>query len=218
VNLAIGLLLSFACTLLMTAYMLALQVSRSLVTNEQVLMANRNMTLLVFLPLALGIEGTDFAWLWLLKPMDISVLLGSAIVIYTGANLLLQMCTRSVGANLVSVFISLRLVGSIVGEIVLLKDTPQHWLTWLGFACVIVTMTAFMCYQQCMGKQHLPSGGDDNAELDAESASVSAAPAACGASAAAGPLQAMAAQDVSGGSSSNTGSKPIAAAQDAAAE
>jgi drug/metabolite transporter (DMT)-like permease len=189
VNLAIGLLLSFACTLLMVAYMLALQVSRSLVTNEQVLMANRNITLLVFVPLALGIEGTDFAWLWVLKPMDIGVLLGSAIFIYTGANLLLQMCTRSVGANLVSVFISLRLVGSIVGEIVLLNDTPQHWLTWLGFGCVIVTMTAFLCYQQYMGTHHMPAkGGSDDANCGAEAAAAAAAGVtACGGDGTAGP-------------------------------
>lgn len=214
VNLAIGLLLSFACTLLMTAYMLALQVSRSLVTNDQVLMANRNITLLVFVPLALGIEGTEFAWLWALKPMDIGVLVGSAIVIYTGANLLLQMTTRSVGANLVSVFISLRLVGSIVGEIVLLKDTPQHWLTWLGFGCVIVTMTAFLCYQQRFGRQHLPTKGASDADLAANGADLAAASAVdgvSGAAAAASPLQAMAVQQCD----SSHGSKPAETADSA---
>jgi drug/metabolite transporter (DMT)-like permease len=220
VNLAVGLLLSFACTLLMTAYMLALQVSRSLVTNEQVLMANRNITLLVFVPLALGIEGTEFAWLWALKPMDIGVLLGSAIVIYTGANLLLQMCTRSVGANLVSVFISLRLVGSIVGEIVLLKDTPQHWLTWLGFACVIVTMTAFLCYQQYMGRQQVPVTDSDDVKPAAETAGAAAADAVSASTAAA--TRSSQTQDVdvdvqkAGCSSSSRGNKAVADVKDAA--
>ncbi|WIA39380.1 hypothetical protein OEZ86_005485 [Tetradesmus obliquus] len=178
------------------------------------LMANRNITLLVFVPLALGIEGTEFAWLWVLKPMDIGVLVGSAIVIYTGANLLLQMTTRTVGANLVSVFISLRLVGSIVGEIVLLKDTPQHWLTWLGFGCVIVTMTVFLCYQQRFGRQHLPTKRASDADLAADGADAAAASGvdgASGASVAASRLQDLAVQQCD----SSHGSKPAATADSA---
>lgn len=103
-DMIIGLALSLAGVLLMAAYMLLVQVSRHLTTSEQILMANRNFSLLLFIPLAFGVEGTDWRWLYTLHPADWGVLLFSVLFIYTLNNLWLQTCTRRIGANMFSVF------------------------------------------------------------------------------------------------------------------
>ena len=48
---------------------------------------------------------------------------------------------------MVSIFLSLRLVASIVGSIVLLNETPTKALTWVGFALIMIVMAAFVGIQ-----------------------------------------------------------------------
>lgn len=75
------------------------------------------------------------------------VLIFAGLYIYTLMNIFLQFCTRALGALMVSIFLSLRLVASIVGSIVLLNETPTKALTWVGFALIMIVMAAFVGIQ-----------------------------------------------------------------------
>lgn len=75
------------------------------------------------------------------------VLIFAGLYIYTLMNIFLQFCTRALGALMVSIFLSLRLVASIVGSIVLLNETPTKALTWAGFALIMIVMAAFVGIQ-----------------------------------------------------------------------
>ncbi|KAF6252805.1 hypothetical protein COO60DRAFT_1643720 [Scenedesmus sp. NREL 46B-D3] len=113
-----------------SSYFVLLQVTRHLVTGEQILWANRNVALLLFTPLSLIIEGTDWSWVVLLTPAEWGILVYTGVSIYTLGNSLVQSATRQVGSPLVSVFLSMRLIGSILGSIVLLHDVPRSPVTW----------------------------------------------------------------------------------------
>ncbi|KAF6252807.1 hypothetical protein COO60DRAFT_1274119 [Scenedesmus sp. NREL 46B-D3] len=142
-----GLLLALTSTLLLAAYFVLLQVTRHLVTGEQILWANRNVALLLFTPLSLIIEGTDWSWVVLLTPAEWGILVYTGVSIYTLGNILVQSSTRRVGSPLVSVFLSMRLVASILGSIVLLHDVPRSPVTWVGFGLVIGVLSAFLGLQ-----------------------------------------------------------------------
>lgn len=75
------------------------------------------------------------------------VLIFAGLYIYTLMNIFLQFCTRALGALMVSIFLSLRLVASIVGSIVLLHETPTKALTWVGFVLIMIVMAAFVGIQ-----------------------------------------------------------------------
>jgi drug/metabolite transporter (DMT)-like permease len=142
-----GLLLALTSTLLLAAYFVLLQVTRHLVTGEQILWANRNVALLLFTPLSLLIEGTDWSWVFLLTPAEWGILVYTGVSIYTLGNIMVQSSTRRVGSPLVSVFLSMRLVASILGSIVLLHDVPRSPVTWVGFGMVIGVLSAFLALQ-----------------------------------------------------------------------
>jgi drug/metabolite transporter (DMT)-like permease len=142
-----GLLLALTSTLLLAAYFVLLQVTRHLVTGEQILWANRNVALLLFTPLSLLIEGTDWSWVFLLTPAEWGILVYTGVSIYTLGNIMVQSSTRRVGSPLVSVFLSMRLVASILGSIVLLHDVPRSPVTWVGFGLVIGVLSAFLALQ-----------------------------------------------------------------------
>jgi drug/metabolite transporter (DMT)-like permease len=153
VSLIVGVSLALTSTLLLSSYLVLLQVTRHIVTGEQVLWAKRNVAAVVLVPLALAVNGTDWGWVRALTTFDWLVLVFTGIFIYTLANIWLQFCSRNLGAATVSVFISLRLVASILGSIVLLREVPRHVLTWVGFAVVVLVMTAFLLLQH-KKKQH----------------------------------------------------------------
>lgn len=79
VKLVIVLVLSVVSVLPMTAYMIALRIFRSSTTSEQLLIANRNFSLLRLLPLAFGVDGTEWCWLRTMRPADWGVMLFSVI-------------------------------------------------------------------------------------------------------------------------------------------
>jgi len=147
ISLIVGVSLALTSTLLLSSYLVLLQVTRHIVTGEQVLWAKRNVAAVVLVPLALAVNGTDWGWVRALTTFDWLVLVFTGIFIYTLANIWLQFCSRNLGAATVSVFISLRLVASILGSIVLLREVPRHVLTWVGFVVVVLVMTAFLWLQ-----------------------------------------------------------------------
>jgi drug/metabolite transporter (DMT)-like permease len=148
-----GLLLALTSTLLLAAYFVLLQVTRRFVTGEQILWANRNVALLLFTPLSLLIEGTDWSWVVLLTPAEWGILVYTGVSIYTLGNIFIQSSTRRVGSPLVSVFLSMRLVASILGSIVLLHDIPRSPVTWVGFGLVIGVLSAFLALQALVARK-----------------------------------------------------------------
>uniref|UniRef100_A0A383W667 EamA domain-containing protein n=1 Tax=Tetradesmus obliquus TaxID=3088 RepID=A0A383W667_TETOB len=148
-----GLLLALTSTLLLAAYFVLLQVTRRFVTGEQILWANRNVALLLFTPLSLLIEGTDWSWVFLLTPAEWGILVYTGVSIYTLGNIFIQSSTRRVGSPLVSVFLSMRLVASILGSIVLLHDIPTSPVTWVGFGLVIGVLSAFLALQAYVARK-----------------------------------------------------------------
>ncbi|WIA09748.1 hypothetical protein OEZ85_009127 [Tetradesmus obliquus] len=164
-----GLLLALTSTLLLAAYFVLLQVTRRFVTGEQILWANRNVALLLFTPLSLLIEGTDWSWVFLLTPAEWGILVYTGVSIYTLGNIFIQSSTRRVGSPLVSVFLSMRLVASILGSIVLLHDVPTSPVTWVGFGLVIGVLSAFLALQAFVARKKAAA-----AEAAAEAAAAAA--------------------------------------------
>ena len=133
--------------LLHAAFFLFVQVTRHIVTGMEVLWGQRNVAILGILPLALTIEGTDWGWVFALKPLDWVVLMVAAVVISVFADIGMQFVSRAVGAAAVSSVISLRLVASLIGSVVLLGDVPRHPALWVGFVLVVGAMSAYMYWQ-----------------------------------------------------------------------
>jgi len=152
-DLFLGIGLALCSTLLLTIYLILIQVTRHLVSGEAVLWGKRNVAMILFVPLALGIEGTDWSWVANLDGKAWGVLIFAGLYIYTLMNIFLQFCTRALGALMVSIFLSLRLVASIVGSIVLLNETPTKALTWVGFVLIMIVMTAFIGIQYYQKKR-----------------------------------------------------------------
>lgn len=152
----IGLSFAVASMLLLTGFLLALQLTKHIVTGEQVLVGNRNMTLLLCLPLAFAVDGTDWTWLYRLRPQDWGVLMFAIIVIFTLNNLASNYCVQKLGATMMSVFSPMQLIAAVTGSVALLHaDVPRSALTWAGLAVVFVTITAFLVLQQYLQqKQH----------------------------------------------------------------
>ncbi|KAF8057772.1 hypothetical protein HT031_005956 [Scenedesmus sp. PABB004] len=177
-DMVVGLALAATSTLLLSAYLVIIQVTRHLVSGEAVLWGKRNVAMLVFVPLSLIVEGLDWGWVPAMSGKDWAVLIFTGLIIYTLANIWLQFCSRALGAALVSVFMSLRLVSSIVGSVVLLREVPTSALSWAGFALVIVVMTAFLLLQWHAKKRDaaaaaaaaagLPPGAAAEAEEESE--------------------------------------------------
>ena len=152
-DILVGLALAVGSMLLLSVYLLMLQVSQRLVTGLQVMWANTYMTVLLLTPIALGVEGTDWSWVAALSPFDWCVLVFAGFFIEALNTIWTQHCSRVLGAAVVAVFIPLRLVSSLVGSIVLLGDVPRHALAWAGFGLVIVAMTGFFWVQHRAAKR-----------------------------------------------------------------
>ncbi|WIA08922.1 hypothetical protein OEZ85_008339 [Tetradesmus obliquus] len=152
-DMVLGLCLAAVSMLLLTAYLVALQVTQHLVTGVQVMWGNTYVALVVFTPLACLIEGLDWSWVQVLQPLDWGVLAFAGFFIGACNTIFMQHCSRVLGAAVVSMFICLRLVSSLVGSIVLMHEVPTvHTyggaLVWVGFGMVLVTMTVYMVLQR----------------------------------------------------------------------
>jgi drug/metabolite transporter (DMT)-like permease len=144
---AAGLALAFVSMLLLAAYLLMLQVTQHIVTGVQVMWGNSYVGVLLLTPLALGIEGLDWSWVLRLSLFDWGVLAFAAFFIDAVNTIWTQHCSRVLGAAIVSLFISCRLVSSVVGSIILLHEVPSSPLTFAGFGVVGVALSGFMILQ-----------------------------------------------------------------------
>jgi len=188
VSLIVGVSLALTSTLLLSLYLVLLQVTRHIVTGEQVLWAKRNVAAIVLVPLALAVDGTDWGWVRALTIFDWLVLVFTGIIIYTLANIWLQFCSRNLGAAVVSVFISLRLVAS-VRRFECVAEGGAQASAYLGWICVVVlVMTVFLLLQYTK-KQHDARDANDSvltsvvtsSEGDGSVTAVNTAPAAAAA-------------------------------------
>lgn len=143
--------------LLLCALPAAVQVTQHIVTGVQVMWSNAWVGIIVFTPLACAVEGTDWSWVTALRPLDWAVLVFAGFFIDACNTIFTQHCSRVLGAAVVSMFICLRLVSSLVGSIVLMHEVPHDAvgapLVWAGFGVVIVAMTTYMVLQRCKGGQ-----------------------------------------------------------------
>lgn len=121
-----------------------MQATRRLLTTPQQVMASRNASVLLLVPLALAVEGADWGWLRALSAADWSVLLFAALVAFTLGSLGLQWCTRALGGAVVSQFSCLRLVAAIAGSAALLGEVPRGAATWAGFLVVVLSMAGWL--------------------------------------------------------------------------
>lgn len=58
-----------------------------------------------------------------------------------------QNATRVLGASIMSLFICMRLVSSVAGSAVLLREVPESPLVWVGMAACVVTVGGFLGVQ-----------------------------------------------------------------------
>jgi drug/metabolite transporter (DMT)-like permease len=164
-----GISMSLLSMLLQASFFLAVQVTRHIVTGAQVLWGQRNTSVFGMLILALTIEGTDWGWFFALDTLDWVVLLIAGIVVSVFADIGMQFVSRAVGAAAVSSVISLRLVASLIGSIVLLGDIPKHPALWVGFVLMVVAMSAYMVWQY-----RAPDGNSKEAQAAATAAAATA--------------------------------------------
>ncbi|KAI8472119.1 MAG: hypothetical protein J3K34DRAFT_467658 [Monoraphidium minutum] len=144
-----GMVLAFGGALLMSVYMIAVHVTRNLVTADEIMWANRVTLALVCLPFACALEDPTWGWLRILTPATAGVLIGWASLVFTSANLLLQVAVRGLGtAAPAAVCISLRLVSALAGQAVMLPgEQPANALQVAGVVCVMVVVTAYLLLQ-----------------------------------------------------------------------
>lgn len=144
-----GLALAFAGAVVMSFYMVSVQMTASLVTTDQVMWANRLTLLIVVLPFALTMEDRTWAWVPAMTPALWGILVAWASIIFTASTLLIQVAVRRLGsAAPVAMCISLRLVSALAGQQALLPDEqPASPVTIAGVACVIVVVTGYLGLQ-----------------------------------------------------------------------
>jgi drug/metabolite transporter (DMT)-like permease len=150
---AVGLALATVSMFLLAAYLLLLQATQKLTTGRQVMWANVTVAVVVFGPLGAALEGADWAWVAALRPADWAVLFFAGFFINALNTIWTQSCSRVLGAAVVALFISCRLVSSLVGSIILLREIPGSPLTWAGFGVVIAAMSGFMVLQYLQGRR-----------------------------------------------------------------
>jgi drug/metabolite transporter (DMT)-like permease len=143
-----GLALALLGTLLLSAFLVCVQITSHRLSSEAVMWGTRASSLLFTLPLSFAVAGTDWAWLTSLDAQGWGVLLLASVVVLTGATILMQVGVRKTGAAYVAVFICLRLVGSILGQWAL----PPHvrvtnGLAVAGVVLVVVVVSGFMGLQ-----------------------------------------------------------------------
>jgi drug/metabolite transporter (DMT)-like permease len=188
-RLVAGVMLAFGGALLMAVYMVAVHITRTLVTADEIMWANRVTLGLVCLPFACALEDPSWAWLRVLTPATIGVFIGWASLVFTSANLLLQVAVRGLGsAAPAAVCISLRLVSALAAQAVMLpKEQPANALQVSGVVCVMLTVTGYLLLQllapaAITGRHHgreaagdLESGGSADGKARVESDATAAA-------------------------------------------
>ena len=178
-----GISMSLLSMLLQASFFLAVQVTRHIVTGSQVLWGQRNTSVFGMLILALTIEGTDWSWFYALNSLDWVVLLIAGIIVSVFADIGMQFVSRAVGAAAVSSVISLRLVASLIGSVVLLGDVPRHPALWVGFVLVVGAMSAYMYWQYrapATGKGPSAAAGAAGVDATGEAAAEDVVAAAAG--------------------------------------
>ena len=136
-SLAAGLGISLAAALLFSAYFIALQATRRLLTTRQQVMASRNAAVLLTLPLALALDGPRWPWLEALSPGGWGALLFASLAAFNFGSVGLQFSTRALGAATVAQLSCLRVVAAIAGSAALLGEVPRHPATIAGLAVVV---------------------------------------------------------------------------------
>ena len=148
---AVGLVLALVGTLFLASYMLMVQATSHLLNAEQVLWGNRAAAMLVLIPLGLGMSN-DWAWLTSLDAYGVGVLLLGSAGVLTIATIITQTAIRNAGANFVAIFITLRLVGTILGQLTL---APHEHLTAplaiTGVVLIIVVISGFFTFHVWLG-------------------------------------------------------------------
>jgi drug/metabolite transporter (DMT)-like permease len=177
-DLAIGLALAVVSMVLLASYLVLLQITQHMVTGVQVMWGNTYVALIVFTPLACAVEGMDWSWVLELSGFDWGVMVFAGFFIDALNTIWTQSCARVLGAAIVSLFISFRLVSSVIGSIILMGEVPRSPLVWAGMAGVVACMTGFMALQAWSGgKGNAADGGGDieSGEAPADKAAQSAA-------------------------------------------
>jgi drug/metabolite transporter (DMT)-like permease len=147
-ELAGGLALALLGTALLSAAMVGVQLTGHRLSSEAVMWGTRSCGLLFTPPFAFAVGGSNWAWVTSLDAQGWGVLILAAVAGLTVATVLLQVAIRKTGAAYVAVFMSLRLVGAILGQWALPPHVKvTHGLAIAGVVLVVVVVSGFMGLQ-----------------------------------------------------------------------
>jgi drug/metabolite transporter (DMT)-like permease len=146
-SLVAGAALALVGTLSVAIGMIMVQSTTHKLSNNETMVGVWVVLLSAMLVLALSIEGNDWTWLRSLDAYGWGVLVLGSLFLATGG-LLLNLAVRNAGANSVAVLMPLRLIGSIIGGLIL----PPHvqltsGLVIAGVVLIIVVVSGYFMLQ-----------------------------------------------------------------------
>jgi len=142
-----GICSALVSTLALSCYMVLVQKTKNLLTQEELLFNTFITIIVVLFPTSLITGGWHWEAFARLAPKDWAMLLAFAILIYVGANSLAQLVIRHIGATLSVMFFGTRLISAVVGSYIVLDEAINTALEGAGLVLVGVTVTAYLVYQ-----------------------------------------------------------------------
>jgi len=147
-SLVAGAALALLGTLCLASSLILVQAAAQKMSNGDMSMGKWVPMMFIALILALAVDGCDWSWLSELDTYGWAILLLFSLVSLPLSSLMVQSAVRKAGANRISVLISLRLVGSIIGE----RLMPPYvavtgGLAIAGVVLIIVVVSGFFTLQ-----------------------------------------------------------------------
>ena len=142
-----GITSALVSTLALSCYMVLVQKTKNLLSQEELLFNTFITIIVVLFPTSLIAAGWHWEAFTELAPKDWAMLFSFAILIYVGANSLAQLVIRHIGATLSVMFFGTRLISAVVGSYIILNEAINTVLEGAGLVLVGVTVTTYLVYQ-----------------------------------------------------------------------
>lgn len=150
-----GILSAMVSTLALSCYMVLVQKTKNLLTQEELLFNTFVTIIVVLFPTSLVLGQWHWEAFTELAPKDWAMLFTFAIFIYVGANALAQLVIRHIGATLSVMFFGTRLISAVLGSYIVLNEAINNMLEGAGLLLVGLTITVYLVFQVRRAKREI---------------------------------------------------------------
>lgn len=149
----LGSFLSTVGMLSLAVYLLLVQFSKGVLTQEELMWSNCINAVLVSVLISAVMEPGNWFMFLELDPYEAFQLGVLGLVLGFGFNLLQQMAIRAIGAPMLSSLLSLRLMSSVLGSGWVLSESLKGYTEMAGVFIVIMSLTFYLQLQLRVAKQ-----------------------------------------------------------------